>query len=319
MNYLSLGLFLLFLACYLLPFIFLDRRGGFDLLPQEFVYNLALPLLLIGAISEIIALYHVGGLPIFQPTLRHRLPVVITTLAFLIVPGFNIEFKRLLDEDRSSLAFSLFVLSLLLVTVLGYRTEIFALVLSAIIIFYYSREGSGLSRKLKFILPLTLLAYLGHRIVTSFREFGGGGILTRFATTLQIFSSMVKDIGLSLFGYSRGILTLSIFSSIGLLSGPFFNPRGLITTVIGARPEVTTTFTILGIPYIDFGLIGVVLFGLFLGAIFKIGYERVKSEDDGILPIYALCLSFLLISIETGIADFIVVVYFLFYTLLLVI
>jgi uncharacterized membrane protein len=84
------------------------------------------------------------------------------------------------------------------------------------------------------------------------------------------------------------------------------------------REGVTTTSTILGIPYIDFGLVGIVVLGFILGLLYGRGYACLKAGSEGLLPWHALCLAFLLLTVETGIGDAIVIIYLLIYALMVI-
>lgn len=312
LSTLSLSLFLIFLIPFITPHFIKSKHRSSN---HFNFFKLGYPLIFIGIISEIICFWYTGGIPLFYPFLRAKLPLLFTTLAFLIVPGFAIKFTEMLNNDKKKPAGILFLFSLILISFLGYRTEVFALLISAILIYLYLTKDS--IKKLKMLLPVASIIILMNFIVVLFRSSSLSEPLIRFSSTLQVFTSLVKSTGFSLFGVSKGALSLSIFSSMSLLPGPNFNPRGLITSVLGANPDVTTTPTILAIPYLDFGILGLVLFGFFLGYIFKIGHNQVKKGNITILPMYSLCFSFLLISIETGIADFIVILYFLVYLILL--
>jgi uncharacterized membrane protein len=84
------------------------------------------------------------------------------------------------------------------------------------------------------------------------------------------------------------------------------------------REGVTTTSTILGIPYIDFGLAGVVVLGFVLGLLYHRGHACLRVGSEGLLPWHALCLAFLLLTIETGIGDAIVIIYLTIYALMVI-
>lgn len=306
--------FFLFVV-FLLSFIcgtFLIKGGKSK--KYDKIWELGLPLIIIGFLGLLTNLYFVGGIPFLNPDLRNKLYSSLTYTSFLIVPGTIILFGKNLIQKRKKIAFLWFLTGLFLISLTGYRTEIFVLILGVMFTFYYLNRNIRYGKI--FYIFIFLLLFGFNIISILMRDTSIGSSFSRLSLTTSVFSSIVSNLGLSLFGFSGGSLTTSIFSSVDIIPGVGWGPRRYVSYLIGMRNEVTTTSTILGIPYIDFGIIGIVLLGFILGLLFSRGYNCLKKNKD-LLPLHALCLSFLLVTIETGIGDFIVILYFLAYVLLI--
>ncbi len=274
------------------------------------IYFLGLSFFFIGITAEIISLLYLGKIPLFYPSIRRELPFTLTYLSFLLVPGALIWIARTLESKKYLTTLLLFFSNLFLISLLGYRTEIFVFIFSFLIISYYYLEKRKATQILILLVILTLIL---NSLATSFRsgESPGG----RISATMGVFSYIVERSSINGAG-SYGTLHQSIFSSVHLIPGPTNGPRTFISQIVGVE-KGTTTSTILGLPYVDFGLVGVIIFSILLGIIFGMGYKKIK-KDKSIIPIHALCLSFLLVGLETGIGDIIVIFYFLLYILMVI-
>lgn len=279
----------------------------------SWIWKLGIPLMIIGVISELINFYFVGGIPLLNLTLRKKMYAFLTYLSFLIVPGCVILLTKSLFKKKYFEAMGWFLIGLFLISLVGYRTEILALVFSSLIVFYYTNSWlQDLAKKYASLLFGIIILFL---LIININGIEIGSLSLRPSITLSVFSSITSRLGFSMFGYTHGVLTQSIFSSLRIIPGPSWGPRGIVSFLIGMG-DVTTTSTILGIPYIDFGVVGIIIMGLILGVLFSKGYECLKKGSKDILPIHALCLSFLILTIETGIGDIIVIIYLLIYALM---
>jgi len=275
---------------------------------QGWIWKIGVHLILIGVIAEVLNLYFAGGIPLFNPELRVKFYSFLTYLSFLIVPGTIILFGKNFTHNKIT-AFTWFLIGLVLISLIGYKTEIFALILGTIFMSYYLNQNKKIKKLFGFLFfSIIFLSAVLIKIQSPF--------LLRIPLTFSIFSMITSNLGFSLFGFTHGILTQSIFTSLF----PFqpIGPRGYVSQLVGMGEEVTTTSTILGIPYLDFGLVGVIVMGYILGLIFSRGYHCLKTGNKDLLPIYTLCLSFLLLTIETGIGDIIIITYFLIYVLMII-
>lgn len=277
---------------------------------EKIVYFLGVIFFLAGIIAEIISLIYVGKIPLLYPSLRKGIPFTLTYISFLLVPGALIWIYQTFKSKNYYTGTIIFLTNLFLISLLGYRTEIFVFILSFIIISYYYLGGKRIAKILAFLIMLSLIL---NSIAISFRNEESS--LFRIAATLGVFSFIVEKsspLGLS----SYGTLHESIFSSAHILPGPTTGPRTFISQMVKVE-KGSTTSTILGLPYADFGVIGVIIFSIIFGLIFGIGYKKMMKEKS-ILPIYALCLAFFIVSIETGIGDVIVIFYFLIYIFMVI-
>lgn len=302
----SFSLFVIFLLFFILGFLSIKRGKKRE---HRWIWKIGLHLIIIGIVAEVLNLYFAGGIPLLKPELREKFFSPLTYLSFLIVPGTIILFGKNFTHDKIT-AFAWFLAGLFLISIIGYKTEIFALILGTIFMSYYLNQDKKIKKFFTFLfLSIILLSsIILVKIQSSF--------LLRIPSTFSVFSMITSNLGFSFFGFTNGVLTQSIFTS------PFpiqaVGPRGYMSQLIGMREGVTTTSTILGIPYIDFGVTGVIVMGYILGLIFGRGYHCLKIGNKDLLPIYVLCLSFLLLTIETGIGDIIVIAYFLIYALMII-
>lgn len=299
----SFSLFMVFLGSYLGGFFLAGRvpgriRGGFP-----WIWRLGLPLILIGIAAEVVNIIFLGYIPLFKPAMRSLMMPALTYISFLIVPGCVIKSGSEIRERRPRQALAWFLLSLFAIALLGYKTEIIALLLGMAFVLNYLGCLKGIEKWVWLVL-------LGIAVLF----FLSGVTALRFSLTTGVFSSIASKVGP--LGITHGMMFQSIFSSMGIFPGPAWGPRGIISQMVGMG-EVTTTPTILGIPYMDFGVAGVIAMGLILGIIFSLGYRTLRNGGTDILPLHAVCLSFLILSIETGIADLVVILYIFAYILMI--
>lgn len=315
MTFPSFLLFGIFLAAFLLGYRF-SRPGSRKSYPV--VWKLGLPLFIIGAAAEFVNLIHIGTVPLFVPSMRSRMVPVFTYLSFLIVPACIIKISDSLLNKKGREALGWLLAGTFLISLLGYRTEIFALLLGAFFSAYYIKGGAiRLKTAVKYGSVFALVFLLLNVAVFSFREAPLTSFMERFSFTTYVFSSIVDHMGISTFGYSGGLIHTSILSSLRIVPGPRIGPRTFISQLIGV-PVGSTTPTIIGIPFVDFGMAGILLTGLLLGFLFGSGYKTLRRGSVDLLPIHALCMAFLILTIETGIADAIVLVYLIAYLLFLI-
>lgn len=279
---------------------------------------------IIGLVFLSVSLIHASGIPLFNPSLRRILSAEYEYLAFLLVPGAlflaghigNLVQREKLDRKTArNWILLLTIISTALVSLLGYRTEILVLLLGIFFIAIYLDLFSFFESFI-FIISIVIIA-LG---LSFLRQLWLGGDVTaaiiggRIGATLAAFDYLANRGGLT--GISHGLVYLSSFSSLGFLRwipGTPFGPRTLITHFLGGREHISTTSTLLGPIVIDFGLIGVIVGMVILGGIVGIGHKLTKITKDGfIAATQALLLAFVITGIETGLVDFIVIIYFIF-------
>lgn len=315
MTFYSFCLFCLFLACFLIGYHF-SRPARTSGMPA--IWRMGLPLFVFGAAAEFVNIAYVGIIPLFVPSMRVRLVPWLSYASFLIVPAVLILMTRCMLSGKNRQAVMWFLSGLFLISLLGYRTEIYALMLGGLICAYYAKGRSITRAKaLAFLAAFAMIAMAANLVVVSYRTSPVSSFMDRFAFTTAVFSSIADEMGLSPFGIGGGMAHLSILSSMHITPGPQIGPRTFISRLFGIEDGPTITPTILGLPFIDFGVAGVVAFGAILGFLYGRGYRTLRKGAIDILPVHALLTSFLLLTIETGIADFIVILYLLAYAMML--
>jgi uncharacterized membrane protein len=314
-TFYSFALFSIFLIAFLAG-CRLGRPGGKERYP--IVWRLGFPLFLLGAAAEFINIMYINSIPLLEPAMRTRLIPSLAYLSFLLVPGCIILFTDSLIHKRGREALGWLIAGTFLISLLGYRTEIYALLLGAFISAYYIR-GGGVKRSdaVKCIIAFGAVLLAINLGVVMFREMPIASFMDRFSFTTNVFSSLAGNFGLTIFGQSGGIIHQSILSSLRVVPGPRTGPRTFISQLIGVGGGSTTP-TMIGIPYIDFGIAGIVMTGILLGMLFGSGYKTLRRGNIDILPLHALCMAFLIITIETGIADTIVLIYLIAYLVMVI-
>ena len=314
-------LFLIFTASFVAGYFF-SRPGEKDSYP--IVWKMGVPLFVIGSVAEFANMAYIGEIPLLVPEMRTRLIPALSYISFLVVPACLITISSALMRGEKKEAFLWFTAGIFLMSLLGYRTEVFVLMLGTAFCAYYTLYTGGRSpgtrRLVKYAIPLALFIVLLNTGVAYFRQTPLSESMDRFAFTTQIFSSMADSMGLSVFGTGHGLIHQSILSSVRIIPGSQTGPRTFISQFFGITGGSTTP-TIAGIPFVDFGIAGLLAMGLILGLLFGRGYKSLRVWGKGssdLLPIHALCMAFLIITIETGIADVIVVVYLIAYLLAVV-
>ena len=267
--------------------------------------NMLLLVLLISILAEVYDLMYIGGTPLLDPSLFRNHLVVFTTTAFLMVPATALILAKTGKKHLPKTAL-LFMFTLFMMALLGYRTEVFVCLISfAITLFYMGELRRGDLLLLGLLLFGTVVG-LGMVKASSAGTATLNVLTTRAESTLAINDYIAQESGL--FGIYHGRVHLSGITTLFRLPGPRYGPRTLIANAVSSRPGVTITATMLGPLLLDFGIIGAILEMGLLG--FLLGYMH-RSIDHGIdAAVYGVLFSFALISIETGLVDGIVLIYY---------
>jgi oligosaccharide repeat unit polymerase len=189
-----------------------------------------------------------------------------------------------------------------MMALLGYRTEVLAAIIAPVLTAYYCKIFKF--RDLAIFAVLAFAAFIG----LSFIRTGGMAFSGRATTTITAFDTLVSST--PIFGSTTGYIQFADFIKV-LTKIPMYGGRILTGTLIGARPGVSITTTLYGPPYADFGVFGLIFlffFGLMMGA----GYKSSKHLRGAYAGIHSLLLAFILLGVETGIADGIIWMYFIF-------
>lgn len=317
---LLLAFFSFIFGAIILPrFFFKDRKkiNFIEIRPID-LYSIGFICILIGILSFFVCAISMGGLTIFNPSLRYKLIPILTMPISLLIPGVGLVgvsyLKRFKDNELNLGQIRFRFLTLILIAsfflfALGYRTHICAVILMMFIIGYYGRIFCiweviiGIFLGFLFLLGFGYYRSLEENSVGSMGLFGSLRSRVDFTiNVLNLLNSVSGD-----FGITHGRLTLS---SIPGSSG--FSTRMIIGKLIAWRSTVSITPTIIGPMLVDFGRIGVFLGMTLLGFILGLGYKIMKiSKDSSYIFVYSLLLTYAVICIETGLMDINVMVYFL--------
>jgi hypothetical protein len=102
--------------------------------------------------------------------------------------------------------------------------------------------------------------------------------------------------------YQHGHVLLSAFGS--MLPGAQLGPRLIVAQFIKGRPGVTITPSLLGEPYLDFGMLGVIAFMALLGFVLWSLYRwQQKALTWAPQLAYSFILTVLLLDIHAGLLD----------------
>lgn len=317
-SLLSFSLVLLFLLCFTLAFSLSSRVRAERLALEGAGLKLGVALLLLALIGLCLDLYRAYTMPLLDPQARVKLSVAYTYLATFLVPG-GVIIAALLGKRFSEGALTLrearvYTLALalvvvLLISLLGYRTQsVVSLLAFAIVVHRYRIIGAAelLLTLLGVLLAVALLGY--YRALALGSETSAlEAIAGRATLTIMLYDYLVNALyqkGLLLFGYHRGEVALATFSSfLDFVPGYSLGPRTIVATSFGVS-GVSLTSTLLGTVVLDLGITGVVLFALALGAVLGSAYSLSKQGSALATALFATCFAYLIAGIETGLVDF---------------
>jgi oligosaccharide repeat unit polymerase len=280
----------------------------------------------VGLIFLLADLFSAGAIPLFNPAARSRLVVIYTMLAQLLPPGGilliayfgEVHRKGKLDLKTARIcSFLIFFTNLILISTLGFRTQINITLLGSVIAMYLT----GLVGFVEVVLSLALASFgiisLGYfRAVIQGSPLGFFEVISsRIGLTLSVYDYLVKRF--MPFGANKGYTLLASFSSfIPGIPGPRFGPRTIVARLFGIS-GISITSTLLGTIVLDFGIAGVILFMSSLGHVLGTAYRAAKAGFSMGVGIYSVLLAYSLVGIETGLVDFNVLMMFLFGYLIL--
>ena len=304
-----------------LVYLFLTYKGNLIKYLENSSYILIFILLSLGLIFYAFDLIIAGGIPLFDVQARNSLDPFFTTMSHLFPMGsiLLISYVGLTNKYsyKKARSISIFftLLSLFLMALLGYRTQVIFVILGALIC------GSmvGIWKKSELILIgiaslISLLALTMVRdIILGVNLSLLGSLRTRVSLTTDVMDILANMGGL--FGLTNGAIHIATHPYLArLMPGLAYSPRRMIAVLVGER-SVSVTSSIFGPLVIDFGLIGVIVgmgfLGFFLSNLYKIA-DNTKGERKIILVgLYSMVLSYTIIGIETGIVDLEVILLFM--------
>lgn len=258
--------------------------------------KLLLALTIIALILQSLNLVLLGGIPLFNSTLKANATTNIWRIAY---PLFLITINFLLAKYYNRKYLILVLLGAIIFGLNGYRTSVLGILGSSFITLYYLDK---ISRKvgIAFVL-LIVIGGLGVGYIASQSIANQHWTLNplelvfyRFAFTLEVFEKIIP-----LAGTTHGHILSMIFSS--------GSPRTFVGEYV-LKYTVCLTSTLFGPVMLDFGYIGLTIQMLFMGIFLELLYKIKKGIGVGI---YSIILTHTLIWIETGPTD--IMIWFLYF------
>lgn len=270
----------------------------------------------VGALAGIMIVIQLGGLPLFAGDQRLGSSGYLTGLMFGFIVALTIAGGYALANRRWGLVIWCVLGSGLLI-LLGYRT----FVLMPLGALFFTARNLGLVRlRMRWLVFGVLLVYGLSWL--AFYRFGAGkdamfrmlfrlGMQTEYVPFIPVWVTPREGTGVfailvqrfpDIWNYQDGQLLISAFST--MLPGNQEGPRLKIAEYIGGRPGITITPSILGQPYVDWGIGGVLVLMFVIGfALKSLWIWQTSSLTWAPRAASAYILTFLLLDIHAGILD----------------
>ena len=257
--------------------------------------RLLLSLIIIALILQTLNMIFLGGIPLFDSILKSKATTNIWRVAY---PLFLICLNLLLAKYYNRKYLIIILLGALIFGLNGYRTSVLGILGSSFITLYYLNK---ISRKIGIIfIAVIAMGIIGVGYIASQSIANQTWTLNplelifyRAAFTLEVFEKIIP-----LGATTNGKILSMIFSSE--------SPRTFIGQYV-LHYDVCLTSTLFGPVYLDFGIIGLSIQMLFMGAFLGIIHKLKKGIGIGI---YSVILTHTIIWIETGPTD--IMIWFLY-------
>ena len=257
--------------------------------------KLLLALTIAALILQTLNLVLLGGIPLFNSTLKANATTNIWRIAY---PLFLITINFLLAKYYNRKYLVLVILGAVIFGLNGYRTSVLGILGSSFITLYYLERISrrfGIAFIAIIVLGLMAVGYIASQSIAgqTWTLNPLELIFYRAAFTLEVFERI-----LPLAGTTGGKILAMIFSS--------GSPRTFIGEYV-LHYNVCLTSTLFGPVMLDFGYVGLTIQMLFMGAFLGIIHKIKRGVGIGI---YAFILTHTIIWIETGPTD--IMIWFLY-------
>ena len=257
--------------------------------------KLLLTLTIIALILQTINMILLGGIPLFDSVLKSNATTNIWRIAY---PLFLICINLLLAKYYNRKYLIIILLGALVFGLNGYRTSVLGILGSSFITLYYLDK---ISRKMGIaFIAIIAIGIMGVGYIASQSIANQTWTLNplellfyRAGFTLEVFEKIIP-----LAGTTNGKILSMIFSS--------GSPRTFIGQYV-LHYNVCLTSTLFGPVYLDFGIIGLTVQMLFMGAFLELIHKLKKGIGIGI---YSIILTHTIIWIETGPTD--IMIWFLY-------
>ena len=260
-------------------------------------------LVLLGILLQIINIALLGGIPLFSSTLKAKAATKIWLISYIIfLPSINVLLAR---YNRKS-HYLLLLIGLVLFALTGYRTTPIAIMLSALITLYYTRDVD-----VKYII----LAILAIAVVLL-----AVGFIAVQAISWQHWSLNPIELVSYRAAFTLNILSKAIENQFATMGNLFYATLTGFFTHSDARVLVgqatlgqvhSITSTIFGPALLDFGIVGMLIQMLLLGIILKTLHSIQNYKKEIFTAFYGILLAQTIIWIETGPTDVVVWLFYL--------
>ena len=248
-------------ACAVFTIAFLGVKYKVNIKTSETDYlseKLLLALTIIALILQTLNLVLLGGIPLFNSTLKANATTNIWRVAY---PLFLITINFLLAKYYNRKYLVLVILGAVIFGLNGYRTSVLGILGSSFITLYYLERISrrfGIAFIAIIVLGLMAVGYIASQSIAgqTWTLNPLELIFYRAAFTLEVFERI-----LPLAGTTGGKILAMIFSS--------GSPRTFIGEYV-LHYNVCLTSTLFGPVMLDFGYIGLTIQMLFMGTFFRI-------------------------------------------------
>ena len=265
-------------------------------------------LILVGLVSfgillQIINIALLGGIPLFSATLKAKAATKIWLISYIIfLPSINVLLAK---YNRKSHYLLLFI-GLVLFALTGYRTTPIAIMLSALITLYYTRDVD-----VKYII----LAILAIAVVLL-----AVGFIAVQAISWQHWSLNPIELVSYRAAFTLNVLSKAIENQFTTMGNLFYTTLTGFFTHSDARVLVgqatigrvhSITSTIFGPALLDFGIVGMLIQMFLIGLILKTLHSIQNHSKSIFTAFYGILLAQTIIWIETGPTDVVVWLFYL--------
>ena len=260
-------------------------------------------LVLLGILLQIINIALLGGIPLFSATLKAKAATKIWLISYIIfLPSINVLLAK---YNRKSHYLLLFI-GLVLFALTGYRTTPIAIMLSALITLYYTRDVD-----VKYII----LAILAIAVVLL-----AVGFIAVQAISWQHWSLNPIELVSYRAAFTLNVLSKAIENQFTTMGNLFYTTLTGFFTHSDARVLVgqatigrvhSITSTIFGPALLDFGIVGMLIQMFLIGLILKTLHSIQNHSKSIFTAFYGILLAQTIIWIETGPTDVVVWLFYL--------
>ena len=268
-----------------------ENTKEIDFLSEKLLITLTIIALFLQSLNLVL----IGGIPLFNSTLKANATTNIWRIAY---PLFLIMINILLAKYYSRKYLVLVLLGAIIFGLNGYRTSVLGILGSSFITFYYLEKISkkvGIIFIAIIIMGIMAIGYIASKsIATQTWTLNPLELIFyRAAFTLELFEKIIP-----LAGTTHGHILSMIFSS--------GSPRTFVGEYV-MKYTFCATSTLFGPVMLDFGLIGLTVQMLVMGLFLSLVHKLKKGIGVGI---YSMILTHTLIWIETGPTD--IMIWFLY-------